>query len=242
MIHTYSVSGLTCNNCVAKVHRLLSNVHGVENVDINLEKNEASVTMHHHIQTSTLQNALKDYPKYQLTEQTNHAVAINDEESKTWFETYKPILLIFAYITGISFLVELRGAFNAMHWMNNFMGTFFLTFSFFKLLDVKAFAESYASYDIIARRWMGYGYFYAFIELVLGIAFITSFNPLLTNAVTFVIMSISIIGVLQSVLNKRKIKCACLGAVFNLPISTVTIIEDALMIVMSLVSLIILMN
>ena len=46
-------------------------------------------------------------------------------------------------------------------------------------------------------------------------------------------MSISIIGVLQSVLNKKKIQCACLGAVFNLPMSTVTIIEDALMIVMS---------
>ena len=46
-------------------------------------------------------------------------------------------------------------------------------------------------------------------------------------------MSISIIGVLQSVLNKKKIQCACLGVVFDLPMSTVTIIEDALMIGMS---------
>ncbi len=46
-------------------------------------------------------------------------------------------------------------------------------------------------------------------------------------------MSISIIGVLQAVLNKKKIQCACLGAVFNLPMSTITIIEDALMILMS---------
>jgi len=46
-------------------------------------------------------------------------------------------------------------------------------------------------------------------------------------------MSVSIVGVLQSVLNKRKIKCACLGDVFNLPMSTITIIEDALMIGMS---------
>ncbi|RYZ78221.1 MAG: heavy-metal-associated domain-containing protein, partial [Proteobacteria bacterium] len=44
-------------------------------------------------------------------------------------------------------------------------------------------------------------------------------------------------GVLQSVLNKRKIQCACLGAVFNLPMSTVTIIEDGLMIAMSAVML-----
>ena len=46
-------------------------------------------------------------------------------------------------------------------------------------------------------------------------------------------MTISLVGVLKSVLNKQKIQCACLGAVFNLPMSTVTIIEDALMILMS---------
>jgi hypothetical protein len=50
-------------------------------------------------------------------------------------------------------------------------------------------------------------------------------------------MSVSLIGVVQSVLNKRQIRCACLGAVFNLPMSTVTIIEDGLMIVMSLLML-----
>jgi hypothetical protein len=118
------------------------------------------------------------------------------------------------------------------------MAGFFLTFSFFKLLDLKGFAESYFSYDIIARRWMGWGYVYAFIELGLGISFLTRVNTLLTNIVTFIVMSISIIGVLKSVLNKRKIKCACLGAVFNIPMSTVTIIEDALMIAMSLVMVI----
>jgi len=46
-------------------------------------------------------------------------------------------------------------------------------------------------------------------------------------------MAVSLIGVVQSLLNKRKIKCACLGDVFNLPMSTITIIEDGLMIVMS---------
>ena len=56
---------------------------------------------------------------------------------------------------------------------------------------------------------------------------------MITNVVTLIVMSISIVGVLQSVLSKQKIQCACLGAVFNLPMSTVTIIEDALMIIMS---------
>lgn len=245
MTHTYSVTGMTCNGCAAKVQKLLSGVDGVEAVNIHLEKNEADVTMRHHVHTNVLQNALKDYPKYQLSEQANHynhTNVINEENPRSWFETYKPILLIFGYITVITLLVEANRGFNAMHWMNNFMGAFFLTFSFFKMLDLKGFAESYFSYDIIAKRWLGYGYVYAFIELALGIAYITSFNPILTNAVTFIIMSISVIGVLQSVLNKQKIKCACLGAVFNLPMSTVTIIEDFLMIVMSLITIIALLS
>ena len=119
------------------------------------------------------------------------------------------------------------------------MAGFFITFSFFKLLNLKAFAETYSMYDIVAKRIKAYGFIYPFIELALGIAFLTRFNPIATNIATLIVMSISIIGVLQSVLNKRKIQCACLGAVFNLPMSTVTIIEDALMIVMSGIMLLI---
>lgn len=117
------------------------------------------------------------------------------------------------------------------------MAGFFIVFSFFKLLNLKGFAESYAMYDVVAKKWDGWGYGYAFTELALGLAFLIGFNPILTNAVTLVVMTVSIIGVLQSVLNKRKIKCACLGAVFNLPMSTITIIEDALMIGMSAIML-----
>jgi len=89
-------------------------------------------------------------------------------------------------------------------------------------------------YDIIARKFPAWGYIYAFTELLLGIAFLINFNPIITNSLTFVVMSVSIIGVLQTVLDKKTIKCACLGDVFNLPMSTVTIIEDGLMIIMSL--------
>ncbi len=87
--------------------------------------------------------------------------------------------------------------------------------------------------NIVAKRWNGYGYVYAFIELGLGVCYLTGVQPVLVNAITCIVMSVSIVGVLQSVLNKQKIKCACLGDVFNLPMSTITIIEDALMILMS---------
>ena len=228
---------MTCSGCVAKVQSLLSKVTGVTNLAINLEKGEASINMANNIPTVTLKAALKDYPKYQLEEKiVNHPIPtiLNEKAEKSWWELYKPILIIGAYISGIALLVELvKENFNWESWMTHFMAGFFLVFSFFKLLNLKGFAESYSMYDIIAKNWVGWGYVYAFTELALGVGYLLNFNPLLTNIVTFVVMTISIIGVLQSVMNKRKIQCACLGAVFNLPMSTVTIIEDALMIVMS---------
>jgi len=237
MTHTYKVSGMTCTGCQAKVKNLLSKVDAVSDVNIDLAKGEATIKMDKHIETAILQEALKDYPKYQLTENNQQHLPVNTEkveETRTWLATYKPILLIFAFITGIAFLNEwVVGDFVFMRWMSNFMAGFFLVFSFFKLLNLKGFAESYSMYDVIAKKWNGWGYVYAFIELALGIAFLTGFNPILTNSITFIVMSVSIIGVLQSVFNKRKIKCACLGDVFNLPMSTITIIEDALMIGMS---------
>ena len=238
MTHTYKVSGMTCGSCLSKVQGLLSKVSGVKNVRIDLSKGEAAIDMNTHIATVDFATALKDYPKYQISEvnQPQHlpATVLADEETKSWLQTYKPILLIFGYITAVTLLVELiHGEFAWMRWMNHFMAGFFLVFSFFKLLNLKGFSESYKMYDIVAKKWSGWGYLYPFVELALGIAFLTGFNPVITNLVTLVVMTVSIIGVLQSVLNKRKIKCACLGDVFNLPMSTITIIEDALMIGMS---------
>lgn len=243
MQHTYKISGMTCTSCKAKVQDLLSQVHGVTEVGIDLGKGEASITMDHHIATTELQNALKGNLKYQLTEKEvlmAKPVQSFEEEDKNWLETYRPILLVFGYITGVTLLVQLvgSGSFNWMQWMNHFMAGFFLVFSFFKLLNLKGFAESYAMYDVVAMKIKGYGYVYAFIELGLGIAYLTGFNPFITNLVTAIVMTVSIIGVLKSVLNKQKIKCACLGDVFNLPMSTITIIEDALMIAMSVLMLI----
>lgn len=105
------------------------------------------------------------------------------------------------------------------------------------MLDIEAFANSYAMYDIVAKRWKAWGYIYPFAELGLGLAYLVAPQYALTSMVTLGIMLVSIVGVLQSVLNKRAIQCACLGAVFNLPMSTVTVIEDGLMVGMSIAML-----
>ena len=241
MTHTYQITGMTCSGCQLKVQTLLSQVKDVQNVDISLAEGTADITMARHIQTSALQDALKDYPKYQLSE-AHHTPAMSmepdDAENKSWLATYKPILLIFGYILTIAIIAGYTAhGFMTMTAMRIFMSGFFLIFSFFKILDLQGFADSYTMYDIVAKRFKPWAYIYAFVELGLGLAFALNIQPVIVNTVTFVVMTVSLIGVLQSVLNKRKIRCACLGAVFNLPMSTVTIVEDALMIVMSLATL-----
>ncbi|WPU98909.1 cation transporter [Mucilaginibacter sp. cycad4] len=240
MTHTYNISGMTCTGCLAKVQGLLQQVPNVEKIDISLAEGTADITMKKHVSTADLQQALAAYPKYQLSEAEVHHHSMNvvdDTENRTWVQTYKPILLIFGYLLAASFIAGYTAAFNVMTMMRIFMSGFFLVFSFFKLLDIAGFADSYSMYDVVAKRWRGWGYVYVFVELGLGLAFALNIAPFIINVIMVVVMTISLIGVMQSVFNKRKIRCACLGAVFNLPMSTVTIIEDGLMIVMGIVML-----
>lgn len=238
MTHTYQVSGMTCGSCEAKVKSALLSLHDVTDVEVSKDNNSAIITMNSHIFLSDFQIALGG--KYQISNTLTNETVIR---TKSWFETYKPILLIFLYIFSITTIIELTSErINISRWMRHFMAGFFLIFSFFKMLNLKGFKNSYAMYDIIAMKFPAWGYIYAFIELLLGIAFLMRLNPIVTNSITLVIMSLSIIGVLQTVLRKKKIKCACLGDVFNLPMSTVTIIEDGLMIVMSIIMLLITIN
>jgi cation transport ATPase len=229
MVHKYQITGMTCSSCEAKVKSALLMVDNVTHVEVSLQDHSTTITMDKHVPLKELQKALD--PKYQIAALEHNEMT---EQTKSWFETYKPILLIFFYITLTTVLIQINNQqFDLMQWMRHFMAAFFLVFSFFKLLNLKGFAESYVMYDILARRFPSWAYIYAFIELALGIGYMIDFNPIVINTVSFFVMSISIIGVLKTVLNKQQIQCACLGDVFHLPMSIVTIIEDALMIIMA---------
>ncbi|TAE30812.1 MAG: heavy-metal-associated domain-containing protein [Cytophagales bacterium] len=249
MIHTYRLNGMHCTSCVGRVQQALEGVEGVKKAIVSLNPQEAVVSMGCHVDTAELDRAVQTAGSYSLTDEvevidkmkppivgaeSTPQPAITAEPDQFSLTTYKPLLLIGAFIVGVVGLVELReGEFDWMRAMNNFMAGFFLVFSFFKLLNVQDFANSYRMYDIVAKAIPGYGLAYPFIELALGVAYLLNWNPLVTNTVTLVVMGVSLIGVVQSVLDKRKIQCACLGAVFNLPMSTVTIVEDSLMMAMA---------
>ncbi len=245
---TYRITGMTCGGCEAKVKNALEAIPHVSSVVVSHKENNGILSMDEEVPFATIRRVVEELgDKYEIDEQYTFrgasAGATAAEhvdapivESRTWFETYKPVILLFIYIGTVSTLVELTSkTFSWMNWMRWFMAGFFLAFSFFKFLDLKGFATSYRMYDVVAKKFPVWGYIYAYTELLLGVAYLIGFNPLFTSLITFTVMSVSIVGVLQKVLNKQVIQCACLGKVFDLPMSTVTIIEDGLMIMMAAV-------
>lgn len=176
MTHTYQLTGMTCSGCEAKVKSSLLKLPDIISVEVSKENNSAAINMNKHIPIELLQEAIGGInSKYQISS-TQHAEVT--EQTKGWFETYKPILLIFGYILFVSTLVQFaEGSFSILKWMQCFMAGFFLVFSFFKMLNLSDFANSYAMYDIIAKYVKVWGYVYAFIELGLGLAYATNFEP-----------------------------------------------------------------
>lgn len=239
MTHTYQIQGMTCNGCAAKVKGALQGVPAVTKVEVSLETQLATVSMDRHIPTARLEAAVQTAGRYTLRDVLGHASAMEAKqepmsESVSEKGSFLPIYLIFGYVAGVATIVQLiRGGFDPMMWMGHFMAGFFLVFSFFKLLDVRGFAEGYSTYDVIAKRVPAYGLAYPFIELALGIAYLVAPMHMLTNAITLVIMGISSIGVIQQVMKNSAFQCACLGTIFKLPLSKVTLVEDLLMVVMS---------
>lgn len=232
MQHTYEVAGMKCDACVEKVENALKNVPGINNVTVELKPPQAKVKMDSHISINLLNDAAKRAGGYSLKEDsTSHAMTMTQNEAP---ESLRPLFIIVGYIVGA---VLLRGIissdFSPHTLMINFMGGFFVVFSLFKMIDLSGFADGYSSYDILAKRSRVYAFAYPFIELGLGISYFSSFQPLLTNVFTFVLMSIGAVGVFQALRQKRTIQCACVGTALKLPMTKTTLIEDLVMALMA---------
>ena len=155
---------------------------------------------------------------------------------------YKPLIIIVGMITLVTLVLMLKdfqsGMFMWERVMANFMAGFFLVFAGFKLLDLKGFAHAYATYDILAKRLQGYGYVYPFIELGLGLLFLVGNESIPLLVVTLIIMTFSGLGVLLKIAAKEEVHCACLGTLIKVPLTSVTLMEDFGMVVMTLAMLV----
>jgi copper chaperone CopZ len=228
------ISGMTCEGCKSSVEGKLGSLDGVDNVQVNLARGEAVIYSKNPISFSLIKETLP--PKYSLINEEGVNLDIHGDvtikESK--IKQLKPLFIILGYIFITSILLNYKN-WNSSNAMLDFIGLFYIVFSFFKILDIKGFSMSFRMYDPLAKKAPIYGYIYPFIEVLLGVMFLTRFEVNIALVITVIILGVTTIGVTQTLLNKRAIKCACLGTALNLPMTEATFIENALMIIMALI-------
>ena len=230
---TYRIEGMTCMGCVKGVEQKLMNVEQIHAVAVDLNSGEAKITTaDSKLPLSSLQETLGS--KYHISAQST--VDIQQEvatESPSKWVQLKPLFIIFAYLVSTAVLLHWDTAdLSAM--MLDFMGLFYVVFSFFKFLDLKGFQTSFQMYDPLAKRISVYGWIYPFIELALGLCFLMRYQLEFALILTLLILGMTTIGVLRVLIDKRQIQCACLGTALKLPMTEATFIENAVMIVMAL--------
>lgn len=147
-------------------------------------------------------------------------------ETLSFTQRYKPLLVILATVAFSSAALALVD--GHMHrFMECFMGLFFVNFAMFKLINLQGFADGFAMYDLIAKRSRAYALAFPFIELGLGFMYLAAFLPVMTNILTLIVMLVSGAGVIKAIVTGDKhLQCACLGTSLNVPLSTVSVIEN----------------
>lgn len=238
MTHTYTVTGMTCNGCKSTVEKALLSIDAIDSVQINLEQSEVDITMSKHISTDVLQQVLPEKYHISENEQANIFNQVSDENTreKSDLKQLLPLFLIFGYIIVASFLLNYN-PWNLDAFMLDFMGLFYIVFSFFKLLDLKGFPESFKMYDPLAKAVPAYAWIYPFIEVALGLLFLMRFQIPIALIATLIVLGITTFGVTKTLLDKKSIQCACLGTALKLPMTKATFIENTIMIIMAVIML-----
>tara|TARA_R110002073_G_scaffold311228_1_gene482227 strand:- start:581 stop:1279 length:699 start_codon:yes stop_codon:yes gene_type:complete len=158
------------------------------------------------------------------------------EEIKGDDETsYKPVIAIFA----ISFLMALAMSWEtyetvltlrALEW---FISIAMCLLAVQKLQDIESFSTMFLNYDLLATKWVRYGYVYPFGEALAGILMISGALVWLSSPIALFIGAVGAISVLKAVyVDKRELKCACVGGKSKVPLGFVSLTENLMMIAM----------
>ena len=137
---------------------------------------------------------------------------------------------------GYLYLERPNESFEDIHveLMNRTMGTIFVILGILKIPNLKGFANIFSKYDILARQSILYGYTYPFLEITLGASFFMKEYRDYAHKTTIALMILGLIGVGSTMYTGTPMRCGCLGSLFHVPLSYVTISENLLMIGMSL--------
>ena len=224
MQKTITVSGMTCKKCENFIIEKISSLSGVSNVIVMLKEGKVIISSHKYVNKENIQEVIGD--KYSI-------IDINDSFKSEKLKALRPLFLIFIYLIFGSYYLNQ----DDLVWdkiMIDFMGLFFIVFSFFKFIDYSTFPKSFSQYDPLASKSILYANLYPFIELFLGLCFLFDFKIKVISLITLFILGITTIGVTKSLFRKNQIECACLGTSMKLPMTEATLIENLIMILMSL--------
>ena len=139
------------------------------------------------------------------------------------------ILLLINYVV----LVVEKQSNNKRTLMNRFMGSVFVLFGVLKLINIQQFVALFRKYDVISQQWIVYAFMYPFIEIGVGIGLLMGSGLQVLYIFVLVLMSVSLASVTRSIYTGEQLRCGCLGSLFNIPLSYVTVAENLLMLGMA---------
>ena len=228
----YKISGMTCSSCVATVTKAIESIRNVKNVTVSLDPGLAVVESNEDVSIDVIHSVLPD--KFSV-KPFKYYEDVNTDDKESFLAKLFPLILILSYISLSSIIINFGRSLDDL--MMDFMGIFFIVFSFFKFLDYKSFPNSFAMYDPLAKALPLYGWIYPFIETILGLMFLFRFQLFTSIIITILLLSITTYGVVNVLKNKQTIQCACLGTAIKLPMTIATLIENGIMIIMALISI-----
>lgn len=151
--------------------------------------------------------------------------------------SYRPVLAVFA-TAALMALAAGTAAFgtpftvHAVEWSVAFS---MCLLALLKLQNLDAFANSFLGYDLLAQRWVPYAFIYPFAEGLAGVLMISGRLTWLAAPVALFIGTVGAISVFKAVyVDRRELRCACVGGSSNVPLGFVSLTENLIMVAMAI--------
>ncbi|MBB66498.1 MAG: glutaredoxin family protein [Rickettsiales bacterium] len=147
--------------------------------------------------------------------------------------TYTPVIAIFsvAALLALAFQYTVVGAYFSIRTLMLFIAFSMSLLAVQKLKDLFSFTNSFITYDLLAMKWLRYGYIYPFVEAYAGIGMVAQLPALAVAPFSLFIGSVGAVSVVKAVyIDKRELKCACVGGDSNVPLGFVSLTENLFMI------------
>ena len=150
--------------------------------------------------------------------------------------SYRPIFALFSMTALMAAAASYAASGSALTMLAAewFIGFSMVVLALLKLQNVESFATMFLNYDMLVKRWVPYSYIYPFAEGLAGVLMIAGALTWLSVPIALFIGTIGAVSVFKAVyLDKRELKCACVGGSSNVPLGFVSLTENLMMIVMA---------